>query len=37
MLARMATYHHVLGFDAWACSMLVGGLALAGILLLLLI
>jgi hypothetical protein len=37
MLARVAAYHHILGFDAWACSMLFGGFVLAGALLLLLI
>jgi hypothetical protein len=37
MLGRVAAYQHILGFDAWACSMLFGGFALAGTLLLLLI
>jgi hypothetical protein len=36
MLARITTYHHFLGFDAWACSMLFGGFVVAGSLLLLL-
>jgi hypothetical protein len=37
MLARVAECQYILGFDAWACSMLVGVFAAAGALLLLLI
>ena len=37
MFARMAEYQYILGFDAGACSMLIGGFAAAGALLLLLI
>lgn len=36
MFARVAAYQHVLGFDAWACSMLFGGFVVSGSLLLLL-
>jgi hypothetical protein len=36
MLARVAAYQHILGFDAWTCSMLFGGFLVAGSLLLLL-
>jgi hypothetical protein len=37
MFARITTYRHILGFDAWACSMLIGGFVVSGGLLLLMI